>query len=120
MEIEIITTKKKLSKSIIKQLKPASLGDLNHLVNVVKIGYHFRGLGNGYPAKVYVFMGINEWCFFGCRPWGKVPDRPILECKSLTGVGTTIKKFGDEENCVSWLNAYNDAAKLCDKNHLFI
>ena len=120
MQIEILTTKKKLSKSIVKQFKPASLGDLNQLVNVVKIGYHVRDLGKGYPSKVYIFEGINGWCIIWCRPWKKVSDRPFLECKSINGRGSSVKRFNDEPSCVSWLNSYNAAAELCDKNHLFI
>lgn len=59
MEIEIITTKKKLSKSIVKQLEPAKFHDIQQPNTMPTIGCYVRDLGAKYHSRVGLFEGIN-------------------------------------------------------------
>ena len=120
VEIEVITTKKKLSKAVIKQLEPASLGDLRQVVSVSKIGYYVRDLGKGYSPRVAVFRGVGHWCVINLRDWEAVGDKPMAQAKALGGRGFSIKKFPSVEQRDVWLSAYNDMKRLCSKNHLIL
>ncbi|RDL44323.1 hypothetical protein DN730_07920 [Marinomonas piezotolerans] len=119
IEIEVITTKKKLNKSIVKQLKPASIGDMLQAVNVNREGYHIRDLGSGYPSQVAVFKGINEWCILGLRDWRSSGDLDI-SAKPLKGRGISYRKFKTTEERDAWIEAYNNAKELCLKVHLIL
>ena len=119
LEIEIVTTKKKLSKQIVKQLGPASLGDLNHLVNnKVGCGYHIRNLGAGYPPIVFIFKGVNGWVLCERRQWKKRSNEGRMFY--YTAKGSVTKKFKDPETCEVYFNAYKNAEKLCMENHLIL
>lgn len=119
MEIEVITTKKRLTKSVVKQLNTATEDDFNHLVNVTKKGFYIIGLGKGYSYKTALFYGLNRWCTLSIRDWRSVIDRPELNA-STGGKWTTVKSFSSIPNRDSWFYAYNDVVKLCLKNHLII
>ena len=120
MEIEIITTRKKLTKAIVKQLEPAKLGDLNYVVSTIKRGFYIRGLGKMYAPRVAVFEGINKWCIISIRDWKPVGSTPRAESPSLSGRGVSVKSFDSVELRDMWLDAYNEMKSLCTKNHLIL
>lgn len=120
MDIEIITTKNKLSKSIVKQLNPATVDDLNQVLEVSKIGYYVRNLGKGYAPKVAVFQGINGWCLMNIRDWEPLTERPFVTTSAFLGRGFNVKKFLTYEERDYWLERYNAAKELCSKNHLIL
>ena len=120
VEIEVITTKKKLTKAVIKQLEPAKIGDMTQVASVSKIGYYVRDLGKGYSPRVAVFQGINNWCAISMRQWETVGDRPILQAKAIGGRGFSVKEFSTIELRDAWLSAYNDMKEICSKNHLIL
>lgn len=120
MEIEVITTKKKLSKATVKQLEKPTIGDLNQVFAVHKIGYYVRDLGKGYADRVALFQGINGWRCISIRDWSAVKDRPFVTAKAISGRGFSIKKFDDYKSRDLWLDAYNKMKNLCLKNHLIL
>lgn len=119
IEIEVVTTRKKLTKLIVKQLKPASIGDMLQTVNVNHEGYYVRDLGNGYPPNVAILKGINEWCILGLRDWTPSGDLEI-SAKPLKGRGTSYRKFKTTGERDAWIEAYNKAKELCLKVHLIL
>lgn len=121
MNIEIITTKKKISKSIIRQLEPASINDINHFNSMPTIGYYVRDLGAKFPPKVALFEGINGWKIIGLRDW-KPAGSNRIECNARDmGVrGTSVKTIGEQIDRDDYLDAYNEMKKSCLKNHLII
>ena len=58
MEIEIGTTKKKLTKAMIKQFAHATLSDMQ---SIEGSGFYVRDLGASYAKKVAVFRTANGW-----------------------------------------------------------
>ena len=123
MDIEILTTKKKLSKSLVKQLNIATLGDLRHVHSTTKVGYYIRDLGKGSPANVMLFEGIYQWVRVGVRSWEKSNTRDTeiyAPASELGDRGTSVKSFSCKGSRDSWIEAYDAAKKICLKNHLFI
>lgn len=122
MEIEILTTKKKISKSIIQQLDPAKLFDMEHLNNINGIGYYVRNLGAKYPPVVMIFEGINGWKIIGCRGWRSVDYRPCVEASAseIGSRGTSVLNMYNFEIRDKWIDAYNKTKEICLKNHLIL
>lgn len=119
MEIEILTTKKKISKSLIKQFKPASLLDLETIISSPNSGYFVRNLSKDLAPEVAVFQGANDqWCRISIREWKRY-DRK-LQAKALTGRGQTVKDMGSAQSAENWLMVYAKAMEKCKKNHLYI
>lgn len=121
MEIEVITTKKKISKSIIKQLEPASIYDIKHFNSMPTIGYYVRDLGSKFPPRVAVFEGINGWKIVGLRDWHSSGETR-MECsaRDIGLRGVSVKIFNSQPDRDDYLSAYNDMKKSCLKNHLII
>lgn len=121
MEIEVITTKKKLSKAVIKQLEPATIHDINHFNSMPTIGYYVRDLGAKFPPRVALFEGINGWKIIGLRDWEPVGTNRI-ECsaRDMGMRGISVKTIGEQFNRDEYLSSYNHMKKSCLKNHLII
>ncbi|ANA49445.1 hypothetical protein BI049_gp091 [Salmonella phage vB_SnwM_CGG4-1] len=67
MEIEIVTTKKKLSLSIVKQMKLASYSDISFAMK--DPGFRVLGYITNFPYKKVVtsmalIRGLNDWCLY--------------------------------------------------------
>lgn len=90
MEIELITTKKKLSKSIVQQMPFANLEDLA----MVEL-YPERVLGYiiDKNEKFAIIKGVNDWVRLVISyPWKAATHTP-LECVNKN----RFLRFGDEE-----------------------
>jgi len=123
MEIEILTTKKKLTKSIIKQLKPATIADMRHATSFdksVNIGYHVRGLSGGTAMKVGLFMGINEWCAIDLLEWKSSSTMTSISARNPKGRGEFIRRYETKCERDSFMCAYSLIKDLCNKNHLIL
>lgn len=121
MEIEVLTTKKKLSKSIIKQLEPANLNDIKHFNSQPTNGFYIRDLGAKSPPRVALFEGINGWKAIGLRDWKASGDNR-LECsaKDMGMRGVSVKTMDNKDCRDNYLSEYNKMKSMCLKNHLFI
>ena len=122
MEIEILTTKKKLSKNIIKQLDPATVNDMAYFNSMPTFGYYIRDLGAKYPPVVLLFEGLNGWKIVGCRSWRAVEYRPCVEAPAseIGCRGTSVRTMESSEYRDNWLREYNNLKESCLKNHLII
>lgn len=120
MNIEILTTKKKLSKSIIKQLDPATNFDIGQIVNVGKIGFYVRGIGVGGALRTGLFETNCKWVTLPLLEWIGQDGSKRLTCKNEGGNGCFIKDFESVECRDKWLHLYSQAKALCEKNHLFL
>lgn len=122
MEIEILTTKKKLSKNIIKQLNPAKIYDITYFNSVKSNGYYVRDLGAKYPPVVLLFESITGWRIIDCRGWKPVSDTPRLEAsaKEIGTRGVSVKTMNSVKDRDIWIKEYNKLKESCLKNHLII
>jgi predicted phosphohydrolase len=62
MEIEIVTTKKKLSKSIIKQFEDANWSTINYIVDPIKTDFYV--VKDVYSYKILIFKISETWYKF--------------------------------------------------------
>jgi hypothetical protein len=120
MNIEILTSSKKISKSMIKQLDPASNFDIGQIVNVGKIGYYVRDIGIGGAKKTGLFETNCKWVTIPLLNWSGNEDSKMLSCKNECGKGCLVKRFDSVKERDLWLHDYNRAKSLCEKNHLFL
>lgn len=114
LELEIITTKKKISKSIIKQLEPAELSDIKYFNTMSTLGYYVRDLGSKYPERVGLFQGVNGWKIMSLFDW----DVSIYDTRVI--FKNRYKDFKDKQERDDWLEEYNKIKKRCLKNHLIL
>ena len=114
MEIEVITTKRKLTKSIVKQLNTATINDIKHFNSMPTIGFYVRDLGAKYQPRVAIFEGINRWVILEIIDWreSQYGDRAV--CKNRYLDFKTVKERD------SFLIEYDNLKKSCLKNHLII
>lgn len=121
MEIEILTTKKKLSKNTVKQLDPANIGDLSHFNNMPTYGFYIRDLGAKYPPRVLLFEGINGWKIIGCREWHSSGDSRVeASAREIGSRGCSVKDFSSRHVRDIWIREYDKLKNSCLKNHLII
>lgn len=119
IEIEVITSKKKLSKSIVKQLEPASMGDMEYLASTIKKGYYIRGLGKGYSPRTAIFQGIGRWVIANIIDWKRATPDADGTARHVYDNGR-CKSFETTELCDRWWKAYTEMKELCLKNHLIL
>ena len=113
MEIEILTTKKKLSKSIIKQMKPADISDMNYFLTMPSNGFFVRNIDKNL-GDVLIFEGINTWCVISRLDYStSIHDRKLM-------VDNGYRSFESKEKRDKWLESYNKVKHLCIRNHLYI
>ena len=115
MKIEIITTKKKLTKAIVKQLEPATHGDIHHFNNMPKIGYYVRDLGPKFTDRVAVFEGINGWKTLPLLKW--TPSRSY-KCRIFSG--NRFKDYDTQDEADNEADKLNTLYNKCIKNHLIL
>jgi len=122
MDIEILTTKKKLTKAIVKQLEPAKSYDLSFLISNTKIAYYVRDLGPKFSTQVGMFESINGWRRFTILDWHTttIGCRLCASAVPFGSRGTMSKRFETEKECTEWLDIYNKAKSLALKNHLIL
>jgi hypothetical protein len=118
MNIEVLTTKKKLSKSIVKQLESANLNDIEYFNSMPTIGYYVRGLGGVFPPRVAIFEGLNGWKIIGLRDWeARCDDRIECSARDIGKRGTSVKYINDAKK---YIDSYNKMKEECLKNHLIL
>ena len=120
MEIEVITTTKKVTKSVIKQLEWAKLHDITHFINMKTDGFYVRDLGPKYSKRVLLFQGINSWVVCMERDWEVCSYNHSKLKAYVSRNSSTIKEFNNQMECEVYLNAYNELRKRCLKNHLIL
>jgi hypothetical protein len=120
MNIEILTASKRLSKSVIKQLDPASDFDIGQIVNVEKIGYYVRDIGIGGAYKTGLFETNCKWVTLPLLSWVGQLGSKRLTASVDTRKGCFLRDFESVEERDSWLEYYNKAKAICEKNHLFL
>lgn len=122
MDIEVLTTKKKVTKAMVKQFEPAKSYDLSFLISNTKIAYYVRGLGPKFTVQTGMFESINGWRTFSILDWHTttVGCRLCASAVPFGSRGTMTKSFKTERECKEWLGTYNKAKSLALKNHLIL
>lgn len=120
MKIEILTTKKKLSKSIVKQLDPATEFDLGQIINVGKVGFYVRDIGIGGAKRTGLFETNCKWVSLPLLDWKASGKDTRITARNECGSGCFINNFNTLEQRDRWLSTYNEAKSLCEKNHLML
>lgn len=114
MEIEIVTTKKKLSQSLIKQMPVATVRDMNFILTTT--------------ASIYGYVSLKEADFAICKgnfDWVKV-DISIVYYKStsnpltLTTSYNTYKEFNTQEERDLFFVQVNQIKMLAKSNHIYL
>ena len=117
MNIDIITTKKKLSKAIIKQLEPATTCDIQLFVlHKDNEAFYVRDLGAKYHHRVGLFKSNSgEWRTIQLKDW-------VVSQATASKITTKnqYRHFGSADECERWLLAYNELKERALKNHLII
>ena len=123
MEIEIVTTKKKISKSLINQMPIATIGDMEFC------------LSHGDPIHSHYILGLLIGCRKDCREAiliKKINDYAIIKVapwlKSLNddcvwykaGSASVQKKFKTREMRDRWFELYEKCVKIGRKTHIYI
>ena len=121
MEIEVITTKKKLSKAVVKQLEVASVHDMHHCFNVIKRAFFVRGLGSKYTDNTDLFEGINGWKVMPLLDWKELSESMLTaSARPYRRRGCMTKRFETAESRDKWIKDYNNLKSLALKNHLIL
>ncbi len=110
MEIEIITTKKKMSKSLINQMKPATRNvilngeSLGHVINCKKDSH-----------KTAIIHHDQDYFTFDLS-WSKGEKGVYRKVGKWSGV----INFDSLEKCHSWWDGYEKMRELALINHIYI
>lgn len=125
MEIEIVTTKKKLTKSIVSQFRSAEVKDFIYCINKDEKCFYIIGLGSRFTEKTGIFKSFNEWvkfpifnfelseALFTSRTYDQLMSRHIKLFEITESGHTRI----DQKPLI---RPYNEVRKRCLENHLFI
>lgn len=122
MKIEILTTKKKVTKAMVKQFEPAKPYDLSFLISNTKIAYYVRDLGKKFTVQTGMFESFNGWRTFSILDWQSTTVDTLLEAsaKPMGMRGAATKRFENKKQRDEWLSDYNKAKALALKNHLIL
>lgn len=99
MEIEVRTTTKKLSKSIINQMRSATLASL---LDGEVLGYVVKIVKNSYKT---IIIKHNGEYFVETAGWKKGEEQVYRR----VGRWSHQKKFNTAEDCTEWWTAYQNA-----------
>ena len=118
MEIEILTTKRKLTKLIIKQLEPATSGDMQAFTDSsANLGFYVMDIGKGYTQRVGLLQGTGGiWKSLQIRNWARDGDCCMIRVANYG----LARSFGSEEIRDKWLESYNETKKKLLQNHVII
>ena len=116
MEIELLTTKKKLTKAIIRQLEHGTTGDIQSFISRNYIGFYVRDMGKGHTERLGLFEGTTgAWKKLNIYSWRKDTCGFGLNC-----YGNRLKSFKNIKDRDEWLEDYNKATNRMLKNHVII
>jgi len=110
MEIEIITTKKKLSKSIINQMPAANKFELK---NGIVLGYVLGIVKDSFKTGIILFD--NEYYVFALN-W-KCGEKTVYR---KVGRYSSSIEFSCETECQEWWKFYVKARDEALKTHIYI
>lgn len=119
MEIEVITTKKKLTKAIVKQLEPATDAQIEIFNNSNEIchGFYVRGLGKGFTERIGLFQSTSgSWVIFGIRQW----ELSKSSKKRAVANANRFIDFETEAKASRFVDVMNSVGDRCLKNHLIL
>ena len=118
MEIELITTKKKLSKSIIKQMNEASIDDMEHAVKKGKSMFYVNDVYPKDSVSVGIIFGANGWRRLMLRDW----RLPKLSSEDASVYCRNRERRFDDGALYRdrWLKAFKEVKRKCEKNQVFI
>jgi hypothetical protein len=108
MEIEIITTKKKLTKGLIAQMKRASL---SHIKNGESLGYVINCVKGSY--KTVLIKYLSDYYILETS-W----EKGTLSVYRKVGKWSQSIKFDSESDCDEWWGAFQPAIKTV--THIYI
>lgn len=115
MEIELITTKKKLTKSVIQQLDYANTADFNYLTTT-------QGLILGYinlpDERVFLVKTINGYKKIRSLNW-KAGLLSTEACADDKGFGR-LKRFETSEQRDDFLKMYREIKRIALLTHIII
>lgn len=106
MEIEITTTKKKLTKALIDQMAVASLSEMK--VAVV-LGYVLNVRKGTF--KTLIVKSLDKYRVVPVYDWSKLTGESGIY-RRVKNFSTTVKKFETEEIRDEWLSAYNELVAI--------
>jgi len=105
MTIEIVTTKRKLTKSLVNQMRPAPLVAIQH---GTVLGYLIRVVKDSY--KTFLIEHEGEY-FVLPSGWEKGLGTQRVTVWRTIGRWSTKKRFNDVETCDKWWAAYESVLK---------
>jgi len=111
MKIEIVTTKKKLSKALIGQMRQVTIAAMQ---NGKCLGYVVNAIKDSYNTAIIAY---NHDYYILSLSWEK-GDKSVH--RWLPKYYTQNKKFESEELCQNWWEAYVKMEKLALTNHIYI
>lgn len=119
MNIEVITTKKKISKSVIRQLEPAGIASMNLFLSISgSRAYYVTDMGPKFPVRVGIFKDFfGNWVRFNASEW---KESSCNKKRALMKGGNRLIDFESEKEMRDWVNTKNKMCKLALKNHLII
>ena len=110
MELEIKTTKKKISKSIIDQMQMASAQDMK---SGVCLGYVIGCKKDSYKTAI-IQHGDD---YFSCNLSWKKGDMAVYR---KIGKWNQSIKFGSEERYQEWWDSYEKMKVVALENHIYL
>ena len=109
MDIEIVSTKKKLTKSLLSQMYLASLTQIKH---GACLGFILNGIAKVH--KIYLIKHLDEFYILPANY-----NKGVYSVWRRSGKGTITTRFENEEDCHVWWDAYQKIAKKCE-THIYI
>lgn len=118
MEIEIVTTKKKLSKSLVLQMKSANLEQMKYAVQFphLMLGY-VTNLSKDINQAI-IIKGTTDYYIVPVIDWTLSGDTGLNA--RLGGYWNRNKQFPSEEKRTEWLDVYNSIVKFTKHSHIYL
>lgn len=118
MEIEILTTKKKLSKSLVLQMKSANLEQMKYAVQFphLMLGY-VTNLSKDINQAI-IIKGTTDYYIIPVIDWTLSGDTGLNA--RLGGYWNRNKQFPSEEERTEWLDVYNSIVKFTKYSHIYL
>lgn len=118
MEIEIVTTKKKLSKSLVLQMKVANLEQMKYATQFPErmLGY-VTNLSKDIKQAI-IIKGITDYYIIHAIDWTLSGDTGLNA--RVGGYWTRNMQFPTVEKRTEWLDTYNYIVNFTKFNHIYL
>ena len=140
MEIEVVTTKKKLSMSLLKQMKMASISEIKFaMIDPASrvLGYVNAFKWNKLDIQVAIIKTVNDWALvpmhetkvFESVQREQHPDGQEYHThevmyyytnQKISNINRTSKKSTDKEHVESCAKSTNDLIKFAKGKHIYL